>query len=83
MVHRFMKVEIRTKENYVTAKLPFPILLLILLVSPIRAQQAGAVVGATPGSAIRNFPKAVPARLTNPGVHGPDIWQGWRQSQQK
>lgn len=48
------------------AKLAFPIFLLIFHVSPIRAQQTGAAVGTTPGSAIRNFPKAVPVPVPKP-----------------
>ena len=61
-----MSVEIRTKGNDMKATLAFPIFLLILFVSPIRAQQTGAAVGTTPGSAIRNFPKAVPVPVPQP-----------------
>lgn len=48
------------------ARLAFPIFLLIFLVSPIRAQQTGAAIGTTPGSAIRNFPKPVPVPVPKP-----------------
>lgn len=48
------------------AKLAFPIFSLIFLVSPVRAQQTGAAVATTPGSAIRNFPQPVPVPVPKP-----------------
>lgn len=71
IVRRFMKVEIRTKGNYMKAKLAFPIFLQLLLIAPIRAQQTGAAVGTAPGSAIRNSPKAVPVPVPKPSCDSP------------
>lgn len=49
-----------------TIRLPLALVVSVILCPLLGAQQTGVAIGTTPGSAVRNFPKAVPVPIPKP-----------------